>query len=152
MLKKNKLLVFFLFALANLLVLSSCCEEPAKNSLFFGIQIIDIECCNSDYLKDKKWFINANLYNDEISNEILKSRDNIMIMGIPVFDGDFKSDTYKGVDLKAECEALENGTGKFYARVNDPNGENYLSDYETVTINYSSNDYDSRVYLRKKKL
>lgn len=151
MLKRNKLLVLFLFALANLLILSSCCEEPTKPFLPFSVDLIGIEDCYSDYLVDPKWFINANLYNDEISNEILKSRDNIMIMGIPVFDGDFKSDTYKGVDLKAECEALENGTGKFYALVNDPKGNNYLPNYETFKIEYKSIPYDDKVYLRKKK-
>ena len=152
MLKRNKLLVLFLFALANLLVLSSCCGEPTKPHLPLCVNIIGIEDCYSDYLVDPKWFINANLYNDEISTEVLITTNDMMHPGFGIQDGDFKSDTYKGVDLKAECEALENGTGKFYALVNDPKGRNYLKDYETVRINYSSNDYDGEVYLHKKKL
>ena len=75
----------------------------------------------------------------------------MMHPGFGIQDGDFKSDTYKGVDLKAECEALENGTGKFYALVNDPKGNNYLPNYETFKIEYKSIPYDDKVYLRKKK-
>lgn len=151
MLKRNNLIYSLLLAVSMAIGLTSCCEEPAKPSIPFSIEIIGIEDYTGYWASDESWSINANLYNDEISNEILRSNNSTWNPGFGIQDGDFKSETYAGVVLKDEWDAIVEGNGKFYALVNDPKGNNYLPNYETVKIEFKSLPYNNKVYLHKKK-
>lgn len=148
MLKRNNLLGLLIFGCC--FIFAGCCKDSMEEFLDFAIEVTDVEGCDADILTDEKWFINAGLYNDEISDSVLRTRDDMCKLCIIVYEGDFKNETYPGVNLEIERKALENGTGKFYCLINDPNLKNYLSDYETVRIDYISNNYESKFSLNKK--
>ncbi len=151
MLKRNNFIAVCILFMVTLVGFTACCDEDLPpTSRAFSVYVIGLEGREVDLFEDENWFVNAGLYNDEISDECLRWREKMRVPNIPIYEGDFKNDNYEGVSLSKECEALKNGTGKFYCLVNVPGGDNYLPEYETFRIDYKSNDYEYEVFLKKK--
>ena len=161
MLKRNNLLG--LLAVGICFIFAGCCEKKAEAYYPIGFSISQVDgytitrTNDGTFIKiesDCSLIINTGLYNDDISDEVL---DEAHHSGMDtdfwfknLKNGSFKSNSYEGINLDDFGDELTNGTGKFYAVINDPKLDDYHSDYETVTIYYKSSNFIEDIAIHKK--
>lgn len=134
----KNIIVSLMLVLIIGLLFASCCGDDDLPSASVGVAF-DIYSGTSEYTIESALIgMNASLRNDEISSEILSITKSMLAGDIAFYlhDGDFANENYPGVNLETEVDTWRDGSSTFYIIVNDPEVEDYDSNYVTKKLTF----------------